>query len=52
MCEKPKTSLEETLVITTVDEIIAFRKELDMTREEFAKFIGVSLEDIERWEDG
>ncbi len=52
MCKKPKTSLEEALVPPTAAEILAFREELDMTREEFAEFIGVSLEDIKRWENG
>lgn len=51
MSQKPKTNPEEVIVLVTADEISAFREELDMTREEFAKFIGVSLEDIERWED-
>lgn len=34
------------------DEIISFRKKMDMTQEEFAEYLGVGVASLKRWENG
>lgn len=38
--------------LLTSDEIVGFRKKMDMTQDDFAQYLGVGVASLKRWENG